>query len=119
KKKGLDGGLFAALAASGDLDTAQQLAGMSRSEIHKYEVAWKQRQSETASLGQFAGNSMFGDAIKKQNHVLNHLDHQIHHLENVISHLGHHVQEGAKKGTHDGARDGMREQGRRAAHGIR
>jgi TP901 family phage tail tape measure protein len=119
KKKGLDGGPFAALAASGDLETAQQLAQMTPAEIHKYEVLWHQRQKATHTLGQFAGHTMFGDQIKKQNHVLNHLDHQIHHLENVISHLGHHVEHGARKGTHDGARDGMREQGRRAAHGIR
>jgi TP901 family phage tail tape measure protein len=119
KKKGLDGGLFAALAASGDLDTAQQLAQMTPAEIHKYEVLWHQRQKATHTLGQFAGHTMFGDQIKKQTHVLNHLDHQIHHLENVISHLGHHVQEGAHKGTRDGAREGAREQGRRAAHGIR
>jgi TP901 family phage tail tape measure protein len=119
KKKGLDGGLFAALAASGDLDTAQQLAQMTPAEIHKYEVLWHQRQKATSNLGQFAGHTMFGDQIKKQTHVLNHLDHQIHHLENVISHLGHHVQEGAHKGTRDGAREGAREQGRRAAHGIR
>jgi TP901 family phage tail tape measure protein len=119
KKKGLDGGLFAALAASGDLETAQQLAQMSPAEIHKYEVLWHQRQKATHTLGQFAGHTMFGDAIKKQTHVLHHLDHQIAHLEHVIDHLGHHVEHGARKGTHDGARDGMREQGRRAVLGTR
>jgi hypothetical protein len=119
KAKGLDGGLFKALAASGDLETAQQLANMTPAQIHKYEVLWHQRQKATASLGDYAGQQVFGQQIKKQNHILNRLDHRLHHLENVISHLGHHVEHGARKGTHDGARDGMREQGRRAAHGIR
>jgi TP901 family phage tail tape measure protein len=119
KHKGLDGGLFAALAASGDLDTAQQLAAMSPQEIHKYEQAWKARQKATANLGQFAGNTMFGAAIKRQTQVLNHLDHQITHLQHAIDHLGGHVKQGAKEGTRDGAAQGMREQGHRAHVGTR
>jgi hypothetical protein len=119
KAKGLDGGLFKALAASGDLETAQQLANMTPAQIHKYEVLWHQRQKATASLGQYAGQQVFGAEIHGVKRELHHLNKELHHLRQEIHHLGPRVEHGARKGTHDGARDGMREQGRRAAHGIR
>jgi hypothetical protein len=119
KDKGLDGGLFKALAASGDLETAQQLANMTPAQIHKYEVLWHQRQKATGSLGQYAGQQVFGAEIHGVRRELHHLNKQLHHLEHAIHQLGPRVEHGARKGTHDGARDGMREQGRRAAHGIR
>jgi TP901 family phage tail tape measure protein len=127
KAKGLSGGLFKAVAASGDLETAQQLAGMSRAEIRQYERAYRRRQRETSQLGDYAGNQVFGEAIHGVKKELAHLNHTIKHLENVIEHLPGHVEhgahkgtkEGARDGTREGARDGMREQGRRAAHGAR
>jgi TP901 family phage tail tape measure protein len=119
KDKGLDGGLFKALAASGDLETAQQLANMTPAQIHQYEVAWKQRNKAAGSLGQYAGQQVFGQEIKHVRTELHHLNKELHHLRQEIHHLGPRVEHGARKGTHDGARDGMREQGRRAVFGTR
>jgi TP901 family phage tail tape measure protein len=119
KAKGLSGGLFKELAASGDYGTAQELANMSRAQIHRYEVLYNQRQKATRTLGDYAGQQVFGQDIHGIRRELGHLNHQIRNLHQAINHIGPHVEHGARRGTHDGARDGMREQGRRAAHGIR
>lgn len=119
KAKGLSGGLFKELAASGDYGTAQELAQMTPAQIHRYEVLYQQRQKATRTLGDYAGNQVFGEDIHGIRRELGHLNHQIRKLHQAINHIGPHVEHGARRGTHDGARDGMREQGRRAAHGIR
>jgi TP901 family phage tail tape measure protein len=117
--KGLSGGLLKELAASGDYGTAQEIANMSRKQIHHLEVLYMQRQKATGTLGDYAANQVFGKDIHGIRRELGHLNHQIRNLHTAINHLGPRVEHGARKGTHDGARDGMREQGRRAAHGIR
>jgi TP901 family phage tail tape measure protein len=119
RSKGLSGGLLKELAASGDYGTAQEIAHMSRAQIHHLEVLYHQRQKATGTLGDYAANQVFGKDIHGIRRELGHLNHQIRNLHQAINHLGPRVEHGARKGTHDGARDGMREQGRRAAHGIR
>lgn len=98
KKKALDGGLFAALAASGDLNTAQQLAGLSKGQIRAREKLFSQTNAAQNSLGQFAANEKFGDAMKDSAKAIRELRHEIKGLKN---HIGKNVEDGARRGTAD------------------
>lgn len=57
KGKGVDGAALAAIAESGDVASAAQLAAMSRSRLRQYEVAFNTRAREAASLGQYAAQA--------------------------------------------------------------
>src|SRR5690606_38402287 len=72
--QGLGKGLMAALAASGDLATAQELAGMSRAEVRQLSRLYNQRGNAQASLGTYAGDAVYAKQIRRQEATLDRLD---------------------------------------------
>lgn len=100
-KKGLDGGLFKALAASGDIGTATELAGLSRAEIAAYEKKFGRRSNAAESLGGFAADEAFGAVIRRQERFLDRNEKAIVRLVNTLEGLPGHVEEGTRKGWSD------------------
>lgn len=98
RKKGLDGGLFAALAASGDLNTAQQMAGLSRKEIEQRERLWRQTQRAQNNLGEFAANKRFGETLRDSNKAVRELRQELRELRRK---LPKSVEDGARRGVGD------------------
>lgn len=98
KKKGLDGALFDALAASGDLNTLEQFAGLSAAEIAQREKRFAAQASAQASLGGRAADEKFGDQIKEQNKLIRSLESTVKDLK---SHLPKAVEDGARRGVGD------------------
>lgn len=91
--KGLDGALFQALAASGDLNTAQQMAGLSRREIREYEQLYAQRATAQNRLGATA-------AAPYQKEIRD-LNKEIRALRNEVKSMGKNVRDGARAGISD------------------
>jgi len=94
KRSGLDGGLFAALAASGDLNTAQAFAGLSRKEIAQRERLFRSTQQARGDLAGFATNVRFGKQMRE-------LNREIKQLRQQIGRMGKHVEDGARRGVGD------------------
>jgi TP901 family phage tail tape measure protein len=101
KRKGISSGLAAALAASGDLDTANQLAQMSRGKINQFDAAYASRAQAQRTLGNTAANVAFGK--------------QIRHLSTVLSHLDRRI-EGIERAAERGTRKGISERDKKAVH---
>jgi hypothetical protein len=85
KRKHISSGLAAALAASGDLDTAQQLAKMSGGKINQFDAAFAARAQAQQTLGNTAANVAFGTQMRRLNQVLSHLDRRIEGIERAPS----------------------------------
>jgi hypothetical protein len=112
-KHGLDpqGALFRDLAASGDLNTAQQLAALSATQLNARERSYGERDRVTAAEGAFAGDKQFNEAIRAQTKATEKLERRLEHLQDAIrdlKHLPKHVEDGARAGTQAGAEDGTR-----------
>lgn len=121
--KGLDpnGALFQQLAASGDVNTAQQLAALTNQGVLAEQARFQGAQSSSGAVGQFAGTETFGLAVRQQaiatneqrdatkalNQTVRGLNQQVTHLKNEISHIKQHVSDGASEGSNKGVRDGM------------
>lgn len=101
-RKGLDGGLYKQLAASGNMELAQQFGRLGRQEIRKYEALFEQRNRRSSELGDRAARHVYGERLRKYDHSVNHLDRTIRRLEHRLEKLGNHVQDGARKGTREG-----------------
>lgn len=99
--KGLDGDLADALAASGDLNTAQQLAGLSRAEIARYERLYKERQDATQQLGSYAAAQMYGDDIRRHQQWLARNERATERLIDVLNGLPRRIENGARQGNGD------------------
>lgn len=104
KAKGLSGGLFEALAASGDLTTAQQLAGLSRSEIAAREKLFSQTKAAQSGLANFAAAGM-EKAYSAQTKVTDRLEKTVTRLEKRLDKIGKDVEKGARDGIRDRNRD--------------
>lgn len=103
--KGLSGGLEKALLASGDLNTAQQISRMSRSQIGQLERQFAARASAQRSLGGFAGNEVFGGAIKDVSREIRELRRERAKDRRVMERLEGAVERGSEKGTRRGSGD--------------
>ncbi|WP_193613165.1 hypothetical protein [Nocardioides lijunqiniae] len=99
--KGLDGALADALAASGDLNTAQQLAGLSRSEIARYERLFRERDTQTGQLGAYAAQQKYGEGIREHTRWLARNEGAIRDLTRVLSGLPRNVELGLRRGSGD------------------
>ena len=94
--KGLEGGLFKALASSGDLDTAQGLASSSRSEIARLEKLFNDRNKATQTLGNLASNNVFGKQAAALNSLIGANTRELAFLRKE---LGDRVYKGARDGV--------------------
>ena len=109
KKKGLDGGLFAALAQSGDLNTATELAALSSSQIAARERLFAQTNAARSGLADFATNTQYGPIERERNKVIRELRGEIRELRKQLPKA---VENGARRGVGD--RDKSGSQRRRA-----
>ncbi len=115
RRKGLDGGLFRQLAASGDLQTAQQLSHLSRRRIAQLERQFADRNTAQRQLGDFASNKIYGQLIRAQTHDVNGMRHDIRQLRRVIERQEGLLEHAVRRGTYDGTRDGHKDRDRQAS----
>jgi hypothetical protein len=94
KRRGLNGGLFSELAASGDLGAADRFAQMSHAQISAFERAYRARGAAATSVGRFAGDAQFAKKIDAQTKVFHQALHEqretkhaLHRLEKRMDHL--------------------------------
>lgn len=117
KAHGLDGPLFEALAASGDLVTAQQIAQLSSAQIADLEAAYAKQQKAQQDLGALAMHEVFdqslADAKKDRADQLK----LVGHLKDKLESLPDKVKEGAESGTRAGMNDRDRNTAQRARNG--
>ena len=106
--RGLDptGGLFSQLAASGDLTTAQQLAGLSPAEIDQLEAMFKTRDDAVAQLAAMTTQAVYGEQqaivqaqIDHQNQLIAAVDTTLVLLNATQAVLGEQVRAGAEAGA--------------------
>ena len=120
-RNGLDpkGALFQALAASGDVNTAQQMAALSSQQLFAEQQAFTDRGALTGQVGQFAGTQAFGTAIAAQTKAVEEFRAEVRNLHQTIHKLEAAVERGAHKGTkagaHEGTQAGFVQRGHRAA----
>ena len=119
--KGLDGGLYKQLAASGNLALAQQLAGMSKAQIRQFEASWAAREKATRSLGEEAAQRFYGDSLaaakRRMEQAERHADRVERRMERMERRLEKALRDAGRKTREDtraGVRDGMVEAGRAA-----
>lgn len=98
RQNGLDGPLFAALAASGDLGTAQAFAGLSAREIRQREKLWTSTHKAQQDLGRFAAHERFGEAIHDSTREIKNLRRAVARMERRLPKA---VEDGARRGTGD------------------
>lgn len=115
RRKGLDGPLYAALAASGDLAAITQFGNSSRGRIRKDELLYASSVRSGTRLGDLAVQQRFGESIDHQASVIHDLQREIHHLNAELKHLGRHVE----KGAHDGTRKGQTDKSRHTSNMTR
>lgn len=111
---GLSGALFEALAASGDIETAQQFAHLSRRQIRREEWLFNARARAQGDLGQFAANAALGSDVRQQTHEVRQMRRRIDHMSRVIDRQEHRLENAVERGSNRGTRDGMNDRQRRA-----
>jgi exonuclease VII small subunit len=114
--------LYQALAASADVNTAQQLAQLSSGELASRAQRFEQTQSTAAAFGGAVAGEQFNQAINRQSKVTEQLERRLHSLEDAIRDFRQHarkdVRDGAAEGAEWGAERGS-EKGTRAGNGDR
>ena len=109
--KGLDttgplGALYAQLAASGDVVTAQDLAALSADQVDQWEKLFATREDAAATAGALATQAMYGEqhavlvaAVDQSTAAIQALDATITVLEATQAVLGEQVRAGAEAGA--------------------
>jgi TP901 family phage tail tape measure protein len=105
-RKGLRGGAFETLAASGNLQAVQAEAGLSRHQIGRYEHLFNVRQRLTSATGQYAGDVRFGRQLDKANAILDHSRAHLHHLNEQMKHLNQEVAHLRKEAAQNAKKTG-------------
>lgn len=120
-KKGLSGDALAALAESGNMAAASQMAHMSRRDIRMYELAFNRRARAARDVGRYAGRAAYGGggggggdvkthhALAEAVGALHHIRRQLHTLpEDTGDAVGDSIKSSARKGARRQARGGPR-----------
>jgi TP901 family phage tail tape measure protein len=115
-RKGLSGGLEKALIASGDLNTAQQVAGMSSGQIRRLERLYAQRAQQQTALGNFGGAEMYNSQIRQERREVAQLRRTNQRLAKALERIEDRIEAGAARGTRAGIQNktGKANQRRRA-----
>lgn len=102
----LDRGLFEALAASGDVGTAAQIAGLDRGSLEELNLLWQEREAAAAQVATFATQQVFGQQLDAATRVVQlteraiaRQDRTISTLNNRLEVLDSKVEAGAKRGV--------------------
>ena len=104
--------LFHDLAASGDVQTATELASLSKSDAQAYIDKYNLQNSVAAQAGKVAGQAVFGDdlqdalkAVAQDRATLKLLDGTIKDLQREIRQNGKRTEDGARTGVREGLKD--------------
>lgn len=112
---GLDGPLYQALAASGNLTLLQEFAGLSAAQIQIRENEFSSQSNAQGSLGSAAADqSGLVQAIKDQNHELREAARERRQLQQAVNHLEAQAKK-IGKNVEDGARAGIADRDKRTA----
>jgi hypothetical protein len=106
---GLNGPLYQALAASGNLALVQQFGGLSAAEIQQRENEYAAQSNAQGSLATSAATTAgFPQLIREQTRQMRQdqqerkqLASAVKQLETTVKHLGKNVEDGARKGVGD------------------
>ena len=93
---GLDGPLYAALAASGNLPLLQAFANLSESEITVREQQFAAQSNAQSALGGMAANAAFGQQLAAANKHLDKIENQMHELNQAVKAADKANQKGHK-----------------------
>lgn len=102
ERKGLDGPLLRAAAASGDLQFVQELAQLGRGGIHREEQLFNARARAQGRLGEFAANQVFGERVREQTHQVREMRHDIGRMTRIIDRQERLLENAVRRGAHDG-----------------
>jgi hypothetical protein len=110
---GLDpkGALFQALAASGDVNTAQQMAVLTSEQLFAEQAQFNQRGALAGQVGSFAGDQAFGALIGDTQKAVNELRNEVKHLNQAVNRwekAAKDLPDKAGKAVHDGAASGTK-----------
>lgn len=103
---GLNGPLYQALAASGNLALLQQFAGLSAAEIAQREQQYGMSQQVQSAFGNQAAQREFGAAIRDSNKAVRELRNEVRHLARAVDQMPDKVKDGAREGSHEGTKAG-------------
>ncbi|GAB2762123.1 phage tail tape measure protein [Nocardioides pakistanensis] len=123
--KGLDGPLAEALYASGDVGTAQQLAGLTPAQIDAYEQMFAARAEKQAQASAFAQEQIFAprlqqaqETVRENTALVRDTREVMKNLSNRMENLEQRLENGVARGAAQGVKDGMtgrsRQQGAKA-----
>lgn len=96
--KGLSGQAFQSLAETGDVRRAQAFAALSPGEIAQFQSLFDQRANASASVGGFAGDTVYKAGIDTSNQHLAALNAKATQLEHEIKVLQQVVEKSGKGG---------------------
>lgn len=115
--KGLDGPLFDLIAASGDLQTAQQFADLGRRQIRRREGDFTETRRAQGRLGGFAVEGKFGQSVEELGNAVREQARTNRRLQQQIRKMEKNVKDGARSGTREGSSDRSRRTSQRARAG--
>jgi hypothetical protein len=106
-KNGLDpkSALYQQLAASMDVNTAQQLAALSAADLASRATRFQHRADDAAALGGTVAGQEFNEAVRDQTKATRELRETMKDLRAEIREMGERVKEGAHSGTKEGTKD--------------
>jgi hypothetical protein len=108
----VDGPLFNILAESGDLQTAQDFADLSRRQIRRRVRDYRDTRQVQNRLGDFAVEEKFGKSVDQ-------MASEIRHLGKVVRNLDTKIERATEKGSRKGTRAGNGDRSRRTAQRAR
>jgi hypothetical protein len=103
---GLDGPLYAALAASGNLPLLQAFANLSSSEIDQREHAFAAQSNAQAALGGMAANAEVGAQLRDANKDLDKIRNEVRELNHDVREADKNNQKAQDKNAKD-VKDGV------------
>ena len=65
--------------------------------------------NEPRSLGQFAGNTVFGGELKAATQQIARMTNRVEHMSNRIDKLDGKIEHGVERGAHRGTREGNKD----------
>lgn len=105
--------LYQELAASMDVNTAQQLAALSAADLASRATRFQHRADEAGALGATVAGQEFNEAIRESTKETRELKQEMRGLKNAMhdmrEHMPKEIGKETKKGAHEGSRSGSEE----------
>lgn len=115
KKKGLSGGAFNELAASGDIEQAQALDSLSNTKIAQLNALYARREKAAGTVAAYAGATGYNKQIAETNTHLKAMQAQNKALQSKVDHLEKSLKGAAKSHAAEVTARGKASRGARAA----